>query len=295
MRKLFYISLLLIMTNTIWAQHSTLTSNYLFNLFAVNPAYAGQRKALDVSVFYRKQWAGLAGAPQTTCLMGSLEIKPKNLSLGFIYENDRIGLTSINNLKIALSYRIKIDRKKTIAFGVMPAYQRIYYDWSKLRTTTQGDETFILTSPVINKFNTAAGVFYYTKKMYVGLSSPELLNFNNGNWYVEFNLVGGYVHKVNDNITLKPSILVRQIKNSPVQVDINLTTYINEILGIGLAYRNKDAVVAYFDCVLDRRFKIGYAYDLSVGKLRKYNSGTHEVMLNYYFGKLSNAPTPRFF
>ena len=61
---------------------------------------------------------------------------------------------------------------------------------------------------------------------------------------------------------------MRQVKNSPVQFDLNLTTYLNEILGVGLAYRNQDAIVIYFDCLLDRRFKVGYAYDLSVGKLK---------------------------
>ncbi len=295
MRKLFYILIFAITSNVIWAQHSTLTSNYLFNLFDVNPAYAGQKKALDVTCFYRKQWAGITGAPQTVCILSSLEIKPKNLSLGVQYYNDKIGLTSITNVKLAFAYRIKIDRKKTISFGVQPAYKRIFYDYSKLRTTTQGDETFNTNSPVVNKFNTSAGIFYYTKKMYVGLSSPELFNISGGSWYAEFNLVGGYVYKINDDVTIKPSFLVRGVKNSPVQFDVNFTTYFKEILGVGVAYRNKDAIVAYFDCLLDRRIKVGYAYDLSIGKLRKYNSGTHEIMLNYFFGKFSNAPTPRFF
>src|SRR3954470_18789244 len=132
MKQLKYILILLLFSGKLLSQHSSLTSNYLFNLFAVNPAYAGQKKALDVTILYRKQWAGFSGAPQNISLLSSLEIKPKNFSLGFQYDNDKIGLTSTNVIKLALAYRIKINRDNTISLGVMPAYKRLFYDFSKL-------------------------------------------------------------------------------------------------------------------------------------------------------------------
>jgi type IX secretion system PorP/SprF family membrane protein len=131
--------------------------------------------------------------------------------------------------------------------------------------------------------------------MYIGLSSPEILNLSGNNPSVELNLIAGYIIKLNDQVVLKPSVLVREIKNSPTQFDLNITSYFNEDLGIGLAYRNRDALVAYFDWVIDKKFKVGYAYDYSIGAIRKFNSGSHEIMLNYFFGKLSHAPSPRFF
>jgi len=295
MKKLYFILAFIFISSTFLGQHSTLTSNYLFNLFAVNPAYAGQKRALDMSFFYRKQWGNLTGAPQTLNILSSIEVKPKNLSLGIQYQNDKIGLTSTSNAKLAIAYRVKLDRKKTISFGIMPGYRRIFYDLSKLRTTSQGDEVLNFNSPVINSFNASAGIFYYTKKIYGGISSPELFNVNKTFSFTEFNIIGGYVIKASDEVTLKPSFLLRHIKNSPTQVDINLTAYINVDLGIGIAYRNKDAIVGYLDYLINKKFRIGYSYDYSVGKLRKYNSGSHEIMLNYFFGKTSHAPSPRFF
>lgn len=295
MKILKYISVILFLTSHLFGQHSTLTSNYLFNTFAVNPAYAGQKKALDVTLIYRKQWAGFNGSPQNVSLLSSMEIKPKNLAVGLQYDNDRIGLTSTNNLRVAVAYRVKIDRKHTISFALMPAYKRVYYDFSKLRVTTEGDATYTATTPALNLFNTGAGVYYYHKKMFFGISSPELVKLKAGTKFYEFNAIGGAIIKVQDNVTLKPSFLVRQIKNSPVQFDLNLTAYFNDVLGVGLAYRNKDAIVAYADFSVNKKFKFGYAYDLSIGALRKYNSGTHEIMLNYFFGKFTDAPTPRYF
>lgn len=295
MRILRYIFILLFLVNNLAGQHSTLTSNYLFNTFAINPAYAGQKKALDVTLIYRKQWAGFNGAPQNISLLSSMEIKPKNLSVGLQYDNDKIGLTNTNSIKVALAYRVKLNKKHTVSLAVMPAYKRIYYDFSKIRLTSEGDATYIANSPAINLFNTGAGLYYYNKKMFFGLSTPELIKTNKGPKFYEFNAIGGAILKLKDNITLKPSILVRQIKNSPVQFDLNLTAYFNDVLGVGLAYRNKDAMVAYFDFSVNKKFKFGYAYDYSIGPLRKYNSGTHEIMLNYFFGKFTDAPTPRYF
>ncbi|MDX2173137.1 MAG: PorP/SprF family type IX secretion system membrane protein [Bacteroidota bacterium] len=295
MKRLYSIFILIFLTISLYGQHSTLTSNYLLNIFSINPAYAGQRRAADVTLFYRKQWLGALGTPQTISLMGSMEVKPKNFSIGLQLDNDNIGFTTTTSAKIAFSYRIKLDRQRKIAFGIMPGYRRMYYDFRKLKTTTSGDATFDNNTPIINSFISSAGIFYYSKKMYIGISSPEILNLNGNNPSVELNLIAGYVIKLNKQVVLKPSILLREIKNSPTQMDLNLTAYFNEDLGVGLAYRNKDALVAYFDWVINKKFKIGYAYDYSIGAIRKYNTGSHEIMLNYFFGKLSNAPTPRFF
>lgn len=295
MRVVRYILVILFFANSLVGQHSTLTSNYLFNTFAINPAYAGQKKALDVTLVYRKQWAGFNGSPQNISLLTSMEIKPKNLSIGMQYDNDKIGLTNTNSLKLTLAYRLKLNKKHTISMGLQPAYKRIFYDFSKIRTTQEGDAVYIANAPALNLFNTGAGIYYYTKKMFFGVSSPELVKTKNGAKFYEFNAMGGAIIKLKDNIILKPSVLVRQIKNSPVQFDLNVTAYFNEVLGVGLAYRNKDAIVAYADFSVNKKFKFGYAYDYSVGPLRRFNSGTHEIMLNYFFGKFTDAPTPRYF
>jgi type IX secretion system PorP/SprF family membrane protein len=295
MKKIVSILILIVISSNLVGQHSTLTSNYLLNIFSINPAYAGQRRAADITLFYRKQWLGATGAPQTISLMGSMEIKPKNFSIGMQLDNDNIGLTTTTRFKIAFSYRIKIDNHRKIAFGLMPGFRRVFYDYRKIITTTSGDATFNENIPTINTFISSAGIFYYSKKIYIGISSPELMNLNNANPSVELNLIAGYIIKLNKEVVLKPSLLFRQIKNSPNQIDLNLMAYFNEDFGVGVAYRNKDAVVAYFDWVIEKKFKVGYAYDYSIGAIKNYNGGTHEIMLNYFFGKLSHAPTPRFF
>lgn len=295
MSKLSKIALCVVCALPVMAQHSTLTSNYLFNLFAINPAYAGQKGALDATAFYRKQWVGLNGAPETYGVMGHMEIKPKNFGVGLQVRNEKIALFTDTKVSAAFSYKLKFDRYNSLAFGVSPGFRRQVTNWNKLITTESGDGTFVDYLQTKNTFLTGAGMFFSNRKMYAGISIPDLMQLSTGDKQLEYNFVAGYVHKFNENFSLKPFTLVRSIKGSPVQFDASLSAYFNQMFGIGLSYRNKESMVVFMELLMKKQFKIGYAYDYNISKLKKFNAGTHEIMVNFFFGKTTNAASPRFF
>jgi hypothetical protein len=49
----------------------------------------------------------------------------------------------------------------------------------------------------------------------------------------------------------------------------------------GYSKNTKDAVVLIAGLKLNKNFILAYSYDISVSKLTTYNSGSHEVILNY--------------
>lgn len=295
MMRLIKIAFCLLFVVPAMAQHSSLTSNYLFNLYAVNPAYAGQKNALDATMFYRKQWVGLAGSPENFGAMGHMEVKPKNFGVGLQITSEKIGLFSNTLISTAFSYKLKFDKNNSLAFGVSPGFKRIVTDYNKLITSQSGDGTFNEFFQPKNLFVTGAGLFFSNKQCFVGLSTPNLIALSNEGRGVEYNLIGGYVFKVNEDFSLKPAVLVRGIKNSPTQFDLSVSGYIQKVFGVGLSYRNKESIVAFSELLIKKQFKIGYAYDINISGLRKFNSGSHEIMINYFFGKTTNAPSPRFF
>ena len=295
MKKLIKTAFFVAFAVPLMAQHSTLTSNYLFNLFAVNPAYAGQKGALDATAFYRKQWVGLTGAPETYGIMGNMEIKPKNFGVGLQIENDKIGLFTNTKISAAFSYKIKFTKDVSLALGISPGLNRVATDYNRLITTQTGDGTFNSYLQTNNSFTNGAGMFFSSKKFYAGLSTPDLMQLNTPEKAVEYDIIAGYVYKVNDDFSIKPSTLVRGIKGSPTQFDASVTAYMNKMFGVGLSYRNKESLVLFTELLIKKQFKIGYAYDYNIGPLRNFNSGTHEIMLNYFFGKTTNAASPRFF
>lgn len=295
MNKLIKIAVCVGLAMPVMAQHSTLTSNYLFNLFAVNPAYAGQKGALDATAFYRKQWVGLTGAPEIYGVMGHMEIKPKNFGVGLQVQNDKIALFTDTRISAAFSYKIKFDRYNALSFGISPGFRRVAADMNKLVTTQSGDATFADYVQTKNSFTSGVGLFFSNRKYYLSITSPDLMQVTTNGKQVEYNLVTGYVFKISDNFSLKPFTLIRGIKNSPLQFDASVTAYFNQVFGIGLSYRNRESLVAFSELLIKKQFKIGYAYDYNIGKLRKFNAGTHEIMVNFFFGKTTNAPSPRFF
>lgn len=295
MNKFIKIALGLVFAMPLMAQHSTLTSNYLFNLFAVNPAYAGQKGALDATAFYRKQWVGLGGAPETYGIMAHMELKPKNFGVGIQVVNDKIALFTNTKVSAAFSYKIKFNRNNSLALAISPGINRVATDYAKLITTQSGDGTFNSFLQNKNSFTSGAGLFFSNKKVYAGLSTPDLMQLNTKEKTLEYDIIAGYVYKVSDNLSLKPSTLIRGIHGSPVQFDASVTAYIKQLFGVGLSYRNKESVVLFMELLIKKQFKIGYAYDYNIGALKTFNSGSHEIMLNYFFGKTTNAASPRFF
>lgn len=295
MMRLIKIAFCLMLVTPAMAQHSTLTSNYLFNLFAINPAYAGQKNALDATMFYRKQWVGLGGSPETFGAMGHMEIKPKNFGVGLQVISEKIGLFNNTQVSAAFSYKLKFDRHNSLAFGLSPGFKRTVTDWNKLVVAQSGDGTFNDYFQPKNLYVNGAGLFFSNRKCFVGLSTPNIIAISNEGRGVEYNLVSGYVFKVSEDLSLKPSLLLRGIKNSPLQFDLSMSAYIQKVFGVGISYRNKESIVIFSELLIKKQFKVGYAYDVNVSGLRKFNSGSHEIMINYFFGKTTNAPSPRFF
>jgi hypothetical protein len=50
---------------------------------------------------------------------------------------------------------------------------------------------------------------------------------------------------------------------------------------IGGMYRSGDAFGAIAQWVINDKFRVGYAADFSITDMRKYQRGTHEVMISY--------------
>ena len=59
---------LLLAVGQLEAQQLPLRTNWQFNYFQENPAFAGFSDCLELKAGFRQQWAGFDGAPQT-CLL----------------------------------------------------------------------------------------------------------------------------------------------------------------------------------------------------------------------------------
>ncbi len=112
---------------------------------------------------------------------------------------------------------------------------------------------------------------------------------------VEHLVTAGYVYKINRNVIWKPSVLVKSIPNSGFQFDLNSNWILNKKLWVGLSYRHLDAMIALLEYQAHYQFKVGYAYDYTIGPIGAYSAGSHEIMLMWVFKKQAVARNPRYF
>ncbi|MEG1572514.1 MAG: PorP/SprF family type IX secretion system membrane protein, partial [Bacteroidales bacterium] len=103
--------------------------------------------------------------------------------------------------------------------------------------------------------------------------------------------------KCTENFTLIPNISAIYV-NKLLQAEFNLTALFQKIWWLGASYRLNDAIVAMVGFQV-KGFRFGYAYDIPMGAMRGYTSGSHEIMLNVRIKSTNEVDqaqqTPRFF
>ncbi|WP_125722688.1 PorP/SprF family type IX secretion system membrane protein [Flavobacterium ustbae] len=287
------------------AQQDAQFTQYMYNTIEVNPAYAGSRGVLSVFGLYRTQWVGLEGAPQTSTFSVNTPLKNSDLGLGVSLVNDKIGPTTENTLSADLSYTIPTSPTWNLSFGIKGTANLFNIDASKLSFEDQDDPQFQNLS---NKFspNVGAGVYFHSDRAYVGLSVP---NFIETNRYdaddiaifkdkINYYLIAGYVFNLDrlEYVKFKPAMMVKMVEGAPLQVDVSGNFMFNDKFVLGLAYRWSASVSAMAGFQVTKGMYIGYGYDHETTRLRKYNSGSHEIFLRFeFFNNYNKMISPRFF
>lgn len=76
-------------------------------------------------------------------------------------------------------------------------------------------------------------------------------------------------------------MLLRVEDNMPLAIDLNANLYYDEIIDVGVSYRQGDAIIGILGLQLNKYLKFSYAFDYITSKLTAYTKGSHELMLQY--------------
>ncbi|WP_141929626.1 PorP/SprF family type IX secretion system membrane protein, partial [Flavobacterium psychrophilum] len=277
---------------------------YMYNTVTVNPGYAGSRGVLSVYGLHRTQWVGLEGAPVTNNFTISSPVTER-LGLGLSVINDRLGISSQNNIMLDVSYWIPTSDNFKLAFGVKASANFLNVDYGKL-TKRHSVDVLFENKNIDNKFrpNIGAGLYWYSDKTYVGLSIPFMLEtkyYDNNiqstaSQRMHFDAIAGHVFDLTEQVKFKPAALVKYVAGAPLQVDLSANFLFYDKLTLGAAYRWSAAMSALVGFQISDSFLIGYAYDKDTTRLGSFNSGSHEIFLRYeIFKKYDKIIAPRFF
>ncbi|WP_430908324.1 PorP/SprF family type IX secretion system membrane protein [Maribacter sp. 2-571] len=305
------ILLLMATTTSLWAQQDAQYTQYMYNTVAVNPAYAGSRGVLSIGALYRSQWVGLDGAPTTQTLNVHSPVSER-VGLGLSIVNDEIGNGTNQDtyFDAVFSYTVPVSETGKLSFGVKAGGHLLNIDFNQLQNYNPGTDAS--AQPNIDKRfspNFGAGVYYHTDRFYAGLSVPNFLqteHFDDSgesnvflaqermNWY----LISGYIFELNQDVKLKPAVLLKAVQGAPLQADLSATALFNETFSIGAAYRWDAALSALVGFQLNEQLMLGLAYDREVTELGStaFNAGSFELFLRYeLLTRYKKVITPRFF
>lgn len=297
-------TLAILSINFIYSQQDPQYTQYMYNMHIVNPAYAGSEGTLNIGLLHRTQWVGLDGAPKTTVAAINAPIK-KNIGLGLSVFADEIGPVKEQNAFVDVSYTIQTSDYGNLAFGLKGGFT--FLD-AQLSTLDLGDDIpdDVFNNDINDSYaNFGAGAFYYTDHFYAGLSMPNMLNqfhlnrkggvISSASEKMHYYLTSGYVFEMNDNLKLKPSVLLKGVEGAPLSIDLAGNVLINNKFELGVSWRIDDSLNALMNIEVANGFRIGYAYDYTLSNLGDFNSGSHEVILLITISNSRNGLSPRFF
>jgi type IX secretion system PorP/SprF family membrane protein len=275
----------------------------MFNGLAINPAYAGEHKALSVSVLTRFQNIGLPGSPNTQSLAVHSPMVNQKFSVGALVVHDKIGVIDQTGVSGVYAYRVPLAEHFTISMALQAGVSFYSANYSQLETY-EPDPIFAQNVRQTRP-NIGAGMFLSKQQVwYVGLSSPHLMNnvFTRGanettvRQNVPVILAAGYIMSLSRKLKFKPNTLFKVVDNRPVEVDLNAHFLFDEVLWAGVSFRSSKSVNFMTELQLTDQLKFGYAYTAAFGPIRTVELGSHEFFVGYILNyKMKGIVSPRYF
>lgn len=277
-----------LMTASLYDQHGNLH----------NPATAGAKKYGSLGASYRAMWDGIDGGPQTTLLFGSGYLKNAKVGIGGYIYNDVTGPTRRTGLQTAYAYHIPMKNDATFSIGLEARFQQFSIDKAKLQESL-GNDPVMGTAENRIKGDAGLGIAYTGKKLQIGVSVSQLiqskLNVYSGNLtrseearlYRHYYLHGSYSWDVDGTTKIIPNFLVIYLPNAPTEFQGGARVEHNDVFWWGLALRAKQSWMLSAGVKIQKKFTIGYCFDIYSSPLSVYDKGAnaHEVLLRYDFLK----------
>jgi type IX secretion system PorP/SprF family membrane protein len=293
------IAVVLLTPRNVVAQQIPQFTQYMFNNYLSNPAVAGTYNYYQIRLNNRYQWVGMNDAPQTNSISIFGPLKEKDMGWGGYIYTDITGPTSKLGLMGSYSYNMRLNDEYRISGGISFGFMQYKVDGSKL---TLGDSNTGIIDPAISKASLSTftpdasiGFYLYSSLFQVGISTHQLFGQKlklykdpvGVNRLRQHIMLSGSTRIILDRkYDIEPGLLLKYMFGSPFQFELNTkVTYKKEMWG-GLSWRFKDAVSILIGYNYKKKYLIGYSFDYSYTGIRKYQSGTHEVMLGVLFDKL---------
>ena len=283
-------------------------TQYMFNQLSFNPGVAGTENAVVTTLGIRNQWVNIPGGPVTQSLTSHFPLYRLSGGGGVTILNDIAGQQRTTSAMLDYAFHKRLG-KGLISIGVTGGVVQRSLDGTKL-TTPEGIYTDIIDHndpdvPVTLENDVipdvGAGIFFFGKHLYTGISASHLLNnrfsfgTEEGNTSMQYTtntyVTLGYKINLGDRFTLMPNALYKTDLVISM-VDLNAIATYNDNIFLGASFRTyldkqTDAIAVMAGLNITRRISLSYSYDITASALNAVSAGSHEVVVRY---KVDVAP-----
>lgn len=315
--KIFKLLTLLLITwiffqDVSYGQQKPVFSQYMINKFLVNPAIAGGNGYTDINAVMRNQYVGFENAPTTFALTAQsrmmdesyirrkLRIK-KNANQGSIFTNvgiganifsDKNGIVSKTGFDLSYAYHINFNNRYQLSMGLsLAAFQYKLDDGNALVIDTN-DPVLLGNKKQFWVPDATFGLYFTDARSYFGLAVTDLLGSglkigddplkDNFSTFRNVNIMAGTKLNLNTNFSLSPSALAR-INGIGSVYDFSANLEYQDAYWMGLSYRTDKTLIAMVGVYVEM-FRVAYAFDASLGSIKSYHSGSHEIIVGFRLG-----------
>ena len=308
MKRILILVLAFLSVGIVSAQQVPQFSQNMFNKLANNPGFAGSRGGIATSVLHRSQYMGFGeggSAISTQNFSIDAAIPFINGGVGLNIEKDEIAQFSNLGLQASYAYRTELGIGE-LGLGMSVGMYQSGVNGADFNPAQSGDNAIPLNTVQGSNLDLGAGAYFNTQDVYIGISSAHMsepvVDWSDGKQYAlkrHYFLIAGYAYKMNSELSLNPSIY---LKNAPgvSQLDVNAnliyTNQNNNKMWGGVSYRLDEGLILLAGMDITQNFNFGVGYDVTmVNPL----GNSFEVMLGYNFtiersNAISKYKNPRF-
>ncbi len=298
MRNKYIILLFVLISVRLNAQQVGMYSHYFYKPMIYNPAFTGTDDATNIMVISRSQWTDFRNAPQLNILTLDGTILENKAGLGASVISDKKGLTNRTSGNLFYSYKLKINDETHLLLGASAGVVNQQINFNNALVENNNDPTLFSSNEQKTTFDANAGLGFVWKNLQFGAAVPQLIgnkvnyvdNSNIRSYYSQVrHYMGSLKYKIfiseEKGISVTPLALVRFVPNTPFQYDGNINFDWQNKFWIGATYKSDYAVGANVGFCIHKQLYLGYSYDFIIGSISKYAGTSHELMVNFKFGK----------
>ena len=289
------LALIIICSYSSLAQDTYNFTQFFFNPALLNPSLTGSDGRLAMYASFRKQWAGIDGAPT----IGNFSVQtalPNKVNLGFNASNDKNGLLSTSGLLFTGGYSLPVSDVNFIRFGISLGAAWNKVDVNALNFGSIDDP--VRTSLLSSNFQVMGnvGFSFHTPTFHGGISVPNIFEpayLSSESFSVsKVNPFGAIIaHASNrfyfadDKNIFEPYIVYRYNQNAPSQFEVAGVVHLQNLVWVGGSFKQDFGISALAGFKLKGQTAVGYSYSLKNTGANELSAPSHEIHIGLLLGK----------